>query len=140
MKSVLQPRIRDFVAWQLEHYRDNKMQLEEYKRDMIPSPTPTYGGTGGHGNEAHRSTEDVVERISSSAYIRNLEQTVKAIDYVISRLDSTDLDLVKLVYFRGEYTVEGAAQIVNLSRRAAYNHINSVLVAVAMELGLVNVN
>ena len=140
MKSVLQPRVRDFVAWQLEHYRDNKMKLEEYKRDMIPSPTAKYGGTTGHGNEAHRSTEDIVERISSSAYIRNLEQTVKAIDYVISRLDSTDLDLVKLVYFRGEYTVEGAAQIVNLSRRAAYNHINSVLVAVAMELGLVNVN
>lgn len=139
MKSVLQPRVRDFVAWQLEHYRDNKMQLEEYKRDMIPSPTAKYGGTTGHGNEAHRSTEDIVERISSSAYIRNLEQTVKAIDYVISRLDSTDLDLVKLVYFRGEYTVEGAAQIVNLSRRAAYNHINSVLVAIAMELGLVNV-
>ena len=140
MKSVLQPRVRDFVAWQLEHYRDNKMQLEEYKRDMVPSPTAKYGGTTGHGNEAHRSTEDIVERISSSAYIRNLEQTVKAIDYVISRLDSTDLDLVKLVYFRGEYTVEGAAQIVNLSRRAAYNHINGVLVAVAMELGLVNVN
>ena len=140
MKSVLQPRVRDFVAWQLEHYRDNKMQLEEHKRDMIPSPTAKYGGTTGHGNEAHRSTEDIVERISSSAYIRNLEQTVKAIDYVISRLDSTDLDLVKLVYFRGEYTVEGAAQIVNLSRRAAYNHINGVLVAVAMELGLVNVN
>ena len=100
MKSVLQPRVRDFVAWQLEHYRDNKMQLEEYKRDMIPSPTAKYGGTTGHGNEAHRSTEDIVERISSSAYIRNLEQTVKAIDYVISRLDSTDLDLVKLVYFR----------------------------------------
>lgn len=140
MKSVLQPRVRDFVAWQLEHYRDNKMQLEEYKRDLIPSPTAKYGGTTGHGNEAHRSTEDIVERISSSAYIRNLEQTVKAIDYVISRLDSTDLDLVKLVYFRGEYTVEGAAQIVNLSRRAAYNHINGVLVAVAMELGLVNVN
>ena len=140
MKSVLQPRVRDFVAWQLEHYRDNKMQLEEYKRDMIPSPTAKYGGMAGNGNEAHRSTEDIVERISSSAYIRNLEQTVKAIDYVISRLDSTDLDLVKLVYFRGEYTVEGAAQIVNLSRRAAYNHINGVLVAVAMELGLVNVN
>lgn len=140
MKSVLQPRVRDFVAWQLEHYRDNKMQLEEYKRDMIPSPTPTYGGTGGHGNEAHRSTEDIVERISSSAYIRNLEQTVKAIDYVIGRLDATDLRLIELVYFKGTHTVEGAAMIVNLSGRTAYRHINNVLTAVAMELGLINVS
>lgn len=138
MKSVLQPRVRDFVAWQLEHYRDNKMQLEEYKRDMIPSPTPTYGGTGGHGNEAHRSTEDIVERISSSAYIRNLEQTVKAIQYVIDRLDDTDLRLIELVYFKGTHTVGGASMIVNLSQSAAYNHINKILVAVALELGLVN--
>ena len=139
MKSVLQPRIRDFVAWQLEHYQQNKRQLEEFKRDIIPSPTPTYGSTGGHGNEAHRSTEDIVERITSSAYIRNLEQTVKAIDYVIGRLDATDLDLIRLVYFEGAYTVEGAAQVVNLSRTAAYNHIANVLTAVALELGLLNV-
>ena len=140
MKSVLQPRVRDFVAWQLEHYRDNKMQLEEYKRDMIPSPTAKYGGTTGHGNEAHRSTEDIVERISSSAYIRNLEQTVKAIDHVIGRLDATDLRLIELVYFKGTHTVDGAAMIVNLSSRTAYRHINNVLTAVAMELGLINVS
>ena len=140
MKSVLQPRVRDFVAWQLEHYRDNKMQLEEYKRDLIPSPTAKYGGMTGHGNEAHRSTEDIVERISSSAYIRNLEQTVKAIDYVIGRLDATDLRLIELVYFKGTHTVEGAAMNVNLSGRTAFRHINKVLTAVALELGLINVS
>lgn len=138
MKSILQPRIRDFVAWQLEHYHDNKRQLEEIRCEMIPSPTPTYGGSGSHSNEAHRTTEDVALQISSSAYLRNLEQTVRAIDYVVARLDETDLKLLGLVYFKGTYTVDGAAQIVNLSRRAAYNHINNVLVAVAMELGLVN--
>ena len=138
MKSILQPRIRDFVAWQLEHYFQNKRQLEEFKRDLVPSPTPTYGGIGSHSNEAHRTTEDVAIQISSSVYLRNLEQTVKAIDYVVDRLDQTDELLISLVYFKGTYTVEGAAQIVNLSRRAAYNHINRVLVAVALELGLVN--
>jgi len=77
-------------------------------------------------------------QISSSAYIRNLEQTVKAIQYVINRLDDIDLRLIELVYFKGTHTVSGAAMIVNLSQSAAYNHVNKVLVAVALELGLVN--
>lgn len=138
MKSILQPRVRDFVAWQLEHYQTNRAQLESIKRDLIPSPTPNYGGSEGHSSEAHRTTEDVMIQISSSAYIRNLEQTVKAIQYVINRLDDIDLRLIELVYFKGTHTVSGAAMIVNLSQSAAYNHINKVLVAVALELGLVN--
>ena len=138
MKSILQPRVRDFVAWQLEHYQTNRAQLESIKRDLIPSPTPTYGGSEGHSNEAHRTTEDIMVQISSSAYIRQLEQTVKAIQYVIDRLDDTDLRLIELVYFKGTHTVGGASMIVNLSQSAAYNHINKILVAVALELGLVN--
>lgn len=140
MKSILQPRIRDFVAWQLEHYQTNRAQLESFKRDLIPSPTPNYGGSEGHSTEAHRTTEDIAMQISSSAYIRNLEQTVKAIQYVIERLDDTDLRLIELVYFKGTHTVDGAAMIVNLSSRTAYRHINRVLTAVALELGLINVS
>lgn len=140
MKSILQPRVRDFVAWQLEHYQTNRAQLESIKRDLIPSPTPTYGGSEGHSTEAHRTTEDITIQISSSAYVRNLEQTVKAIQYVIDRLDDTDLRLIELVYFKGTHTVDGAAMIVNLSGRTAYRHINRVLTAVALELGLINVS
>ena len=139
MKSILQPRVRDFVAWQLEHYQTNRAQLESIKRDLIPSPTPTYGGSEGHSNEAYRTTEDITIQISSSAYVRQLEQTVTAIRYVVDRLDMTDLQLVELVYFKGTHTVEGAAIIVGLSRTAAFNHINKVLTAVALELGLINV-
>jgi len=139
LKSILQPRVRDFVAWQLEHYQTNRAQLETIKRDLIPSPTPTYGGSERHSTEAHRTTEDITIQISSSAYIRQLEQTVTAIRYVVDRLDMTDLQLVELVYFKGTHTVEGAAIIVGLSRTAAFNHINKVLTAVALELGLINV-
>ena len=95
MKSILQPRVRDFVAWQLEHYQTNRAQLESIKRDLIPSPTPNYGRSEGHSTEAHRTTEDITIQISSSAYIRQLEQTVAAIRYVVDRLDMTDLQLVE---------------------------------------------
>ena len=138
MKSILQPRIRDFVAWQLEHYFQNKLQLEELKRDLIPSPTPTYGGSGSHSNEAHRTTEDVAIQICSPVYIQQLEQNVRGIGFVLERLDTIDTRLIRMVYFEGTHTVEGAAQVVHLSRTAAYNHINAVLTAIALELGLIN--
>ena len=139
MKSILQPRVRDFVAWQLEHFPTNQAQLEAVKREMVPSPTPTYG-VEGHSHDASRTTEDIMLRISSSAYIRQLEQTVTAIQYVVGHLDAIDAKLVELVYFKGTHTVEGAAMIVNLSVRTAYRHINNVLTAVALELGLINVS
>ena len=105
---------------------------------MVPSPTPTYGGSGSHSNEAHRATEDVAMQICSSAYLRNLEQTVRAIDYVLSKLDETDMKLLSLVYFKGTYTVAGAAQIVNLSQSGAYKRIQNMMIAIALELGLIN--
>lgn len=138
MKSILQPRIRDFVSWQLEHYYQNRQQLEKIKRDLIPSATPNYSSVGGHSSEASRSTEDITLQITSSVYVQQLEKTVNAIGYVLGRLDPLDTKLITLVFFDGTYTVEGAAQVVNLSRTAAYNHVNSVLVAIALELGLIN--
>ena len=138
MKSILQPRIRDFISWQLEHYFQNKRQLEAIKNDLIPSPTPTYGGAGSHSNEASRTTEDVAISICSPVYIQQLELTVNGIGHVLERLDTTDTCLIRMVFFEGTHTVEGAAQVVHLSRTAAYNHINAVLAAVALELGLIN--
>lgn len=139
MKSILQTRVRDFVAWQLEHYYQSKRQLEDIKKDLIPSATPKYGGTGGgHGNEASRVTEDVVIKICSPVYVQQLERTVSAIERIVGKLDKTDTQLITLVYFQGSYTVNGAAQIVGLSQSAAYNHINRILTAIALELGLIN--
>lgn len=139
LKSILQPRVRDFVAWQLEHYSQNKRQLEQIKKDLIPSATPNYGSAGGgHSNVANRTTEDVVIQICSPVYVQQLERTIKAIEYVLDKLDSTDEQLITLVYFQGSYTVSGAAQIVNLSQSTAYEHINKILTAIALELGLIN--
>ena len=139
MKSILQPRIRDFVVWQLEHYPQDRQQLEEIKKDMIPSATPNYNSIGGHSNEVSRTTEDIALQIASSVYVQRLEQTVQAIKCVIDRLDDTDAQLINLVYFKGTHTVDGAAMVANLSSRTAYRHINRVLTAVALELGLINV-
>lgn len=136
-KFDLSPSIKATVEWQLQYYREDLRQLEEVKRDLIPSPVPSYSQTTGAAGEAKRTTEDIAMRMISSPYIRRLEISCEAISRVLSNLDEIDLKLIELVYWRREYTVEGAAMKIHLSKTAAYQRINKILGAIAYSLGYV---
>ena len=128
--------IKDWCEWQLRYYRESKMQLEQLKNDMIPSATPKYSESIG-GSEVSRNTEDIAMRIISSPYIRQLEITVDGITRALSNLDDIDILLINYIYWRKEYTVEGAALKANLSRSAAYKRLNKILGLIAYEIGLI---
>lgn len=137
-KFDLSPAIKSTVEWQLQYYREDLRQLETYKRDLIPSGVQGYSPTAGvNGGEVTRKTEDIAFRLISSPYIRRLEITCEAIGRVLSKLDEVDLKLIELVYWRCEYTVEGAAMKIHISKTAAYQRINKVLGAIAYALGYV---
>ena len=136
-KFDLSPSIKATVEWQLQYYREDLRQLEEVKRDLIPSPVPSYSQTTGAAGEAKRTTEDIAMRMISSPYIRRLEISCEAISRVLSNLDEIDLKLIELVYWRREYTVEGAAMKIHISKTAAYQRINKILGAIAYSLGYV---
>ena len=137
-KFDLSPSIKSTVEWQLQYYREDLRQLEEVKRDLIPSPVPGYSQTAGvDGGDAKRTTEDIAMRMISSPYIRRLEISCDAITRVLSTLDEIDLKLIELVYWRREYTVEGAAMKIHISKTAAYQRINKILGAIAYSLGYV---
>lgn len=137
-KFDLSPAIKSTVEWQLQYYREDLRQLETYKRDLIPSGVQGYSPTAGvNGGEMTRKTEDIAFRLISSPYIRRLEITCEAIGRVLSKLDEVDLKLIELVYWRHEYTVEGAAMKIHISKTAAYQRINKILGAIAYALGYV---
>lgn len=137
-KFDLSPAIKSTVEWQLQYYREDLRQLETYKRDLIPSGVQGYSLTAGvNGGEVTRKTEDIAFRLISSPYIRRLEITCEAIGRVLSKLDEVDLKLIELVYWRREYTVEGAAMKIHISKTAAYQRINKILGAIAYALGYV---
>ena len=138
-KFDLSPAIKATVEWQLQYYREDKRQLEEYKRNLIPSATPAYSTDPVVSHEAHRTTEDITMRIISSPYLRRLEQSCAAIDRVLSNLDDTSKRLIDLVYWRREYTVEGAGMKIGLGKSAAYQRINKILGCIAYEMGYVSV-
>jgi RinA family phage transcriptional activator len=138
-KFDLSPSIKATVEWQLQYYREDCRQLEELKDELIPSPVQGYSLTAGvDGGEAKRTTEEVTMRIVSSLYIRRLETTCAAIKRALANMDKIDLKLIELVYWRREYTVEGAGMKVGLSRSAAYKRINKILGACAYELGYIS--
>lgn len=136
-KFSLNARVRGYIEWQLEHYHEDKRQLEEYKRDLMPSITPSYSLAANAADIKH-PTENAALRMATNAYILSLERSIAAIDNVLIKLDDTDKQLIDLVYWRQSHTIEGAGMKVELSRRSAYRHINNILCLVAIEMGLIN--
>ena len=139
-KFSLPSEIKATVEWQLRYYREDKRQLNEIKRDMIPSGVQGYSLTAGvDGGESTRTTEDIAMKMVSAPYIRRLEITIDAIDRALERMDETDKKLIELVYWRKEYTPEGAGLIVGIAKSAVYQRINKILGLIAFELGYVSV-
>lgn len=138
-KFSLKPEIKATVQWQLESYREDKRQLEKAKRDLIPSGVQKYSLTAGvDGGDAKRSTEEVAMKIISAPYIRRLEINVEAIERAMRRFDDTDMKLIDLIYWRKEYTPEGAGMVVGIQKSAVYQRINKIFGVIAFEMGYVS--
>ncbi len=135
-KSILNPRIKGMVEWQLEHYHDDKRALEAYKRDLIPSATPNYSGMPS-AHTASRSTENNAENILTNSYVLHTELSCKAIERVIDNCSELDKTLIDIVYWRRAITIVGAAEKLNMNPSTAYRHINAILLNIASEMGYV---
>jgi len=135
----LNPKIKGYIEWQLEHYHEDKKQLEEYKKDLIPSTTTNYSLTAGcSGGTTSNPTEKTVIKLVTNPYILSMERNIKAVEVALNKCDETDKRLIDLVYWRRTYTVVGAANKTYLSKSGAYNRLNRVLNNIALEMGIVN--
>lgn len=125
--------IKQFIEWELEHFPDRCAIIEQSKLDMMPRITASLDGNGGGG--LADKTADAAMKIATDEYIRNTERKLRAIKRVVERIDDTDRQLLKLKYWARTHTVEGAAQIANVSVSTAYYRINRILCAIAAEMG-----
>lgn len=138
-KFNLERKIKSAVEWQLENYREDKRQLEKVKRDLIPSAVQGYSLTAGvDGGEAKRTTEEIAVKIVSAPYIMRLEINVDAIERAMMRFDSIDMKLIELIYWKHEYTPEGAGMVIGIAKSSVYQRLNKILGCVAFELGYVS--
>ena len=139
-KFSIPSRLKGFIEWQLEHYPEDKREIEQYKKEMVPSPVQQYSLTGGvSGGETHRATEDVAMRIATSQYIKHLEASCKAVEEAMKGEDDTSKKLVELIYWKREYTPEGAGMKIGLQKSAVYQRLNKILGRIAFEMGYVSI-
>lgn len=138
-KFTLQPRIRGFIEWQLEHYREDKRQLEDYKASLMPSMTVNYDKVNVAGGGEGRQTEETAMRIVLSQELRLLELSCNAIERALKKCDETDLKLIELVYWKQTFNITGAGMQLGLTKSPAYRRINRILTLIAMEMGLIGV-
>lgn len=136
-RDTLTPQIKGYIEWRLEHYHEDKRQLNEARQELMPSNTPNYSSDGGGGGNG-RPSEALAMKLVSDRYINETQRNIDAIDHVLDRLEPIDRKLVDLVYWKGTHTKEGAALALNMSRRTGYRHINVILQAIALELGLIS--
>lgn len=138
-KSQLPSQIKAFIEWQLEHYKETKRQIEQYKIDLIPSATPNYSAEPKGSGEENRSLEDLTIKIVSDRYIMQATRMVEAINHVLDRCSKEDIQIIDLVYWRGQYTPAGAGLVVGYARSTVYARINAILTAIAKELGYLSI-
>ena len=136
-KFSLSGQIRGYIEWQLEHFKEDKRQLEQYKNEIMQQGAINYSAAPSHSGISN-PTEKAGILLTSSPYILTTERNIQAIEKVLERCDKADLTLIDLIYWRRTHTVEGAGMKVNYSRRTAYRKINSIICMVALEMGLVS--
>lgn len=138
-KSFLADKIKGYVEWELEHHQESVRMLSEYEVNLMPSTTQTISNEPKGIGNASDKTADAACRLLTDKYIQTAERNKNAIDRVTGALDDTDKQLVTLVYWKKSHTVEGAARTIPIGKTAAYDRINKIIYALALEMGLISV-
>lgn len=117
-----------------------KHELNICLNDALPSNTAQLTHERKARNGVGRGVENNSISLAENAYLREIEKSVNAIEYVVGRLTDENRKLVEMVYFRATHTITGAGIELNMSQRTAYRHADAILTALAMELGLIPPN
>lgn len=133
---TLPPEIRGIVRYRLEHYHMNKQELTNFYNEHINSKTAQLSHERKARGGVNRTTENEAMRFVENTYLREIEKSVTAIEYVINRLTVEDRKLVEMVYWRNSHTITGAGMELSMSQRTAYRHADMILKALAVEMGL----
>lgn len=136
-RKAMPKEVKRIAEYHLRFYQSNREQLARYQRDIIPSPTPNYGATGGGSHGLSRPSERVALKLATDRYIFRLEQSIATVEEIVSKLSSEDKYLVRHVYWTRDLTVAGAAAKVHIDTSTAYEHLNNILYDIASLLGYI---
>ncbi|MBP2656206.1 MAG: phage transcriptional regulator, RinA family [Firmicutes bacterium] len=133
----LRREIRLYIEAELRDYYQTKADLLEAQNDIMLEGHIN-DGSGIRGTSIYRPTEAKTMRLFTNKRIRRMQQVIEAIERVINMLPEEKHRLVELRYWQKsrKLTDEGIALELNCDRRTVYRWAEGILLAIAIELGV----
>lgn len=130
--------IKAYIESELRYYHQSKKDLEEIREEIIES-SPINDGTGIRSCGTSDTVCKKVIRLITNKRLKRLEETIRAIDAVLDQLDETKHRLVEMKYWRKPNYLNdaGIAHELCIDRATLYRWQDAILLAIAIELGLV---
>ena len=122
------------VEEEIRSYSRLKYELVKLKRDIIlESPVPQEG----HSSAVGKPVESAVSKIFADRRIKTLEQTISAIDVVISRCSDHEKQFVEMYYWSRQYTIDGVAIKMDYGVSTVKRWKKKIIRELALELGYI---
>jgi len=128
-----------YVEAELYDYPFTKRDLESLRLDIIEEgPDPGMVRAASRTTEVSDPTLSKATKLLTNRRLARMEDTVRAIERVLDRLPAEKYRLVELKYFQGRLSNLGVADALKVSLRTFYRWREEIVMAVAVEMGLVN--
>ena len=136
---MIRREIKAYIEAELRDYNDTLRQISEDRNDILLA-TPVHDNNRGHSYDISNPSHERAIKLITNKRIKRMEQTCRAIEAVVGSLPEDRFKLVDLKYWTKPQTLTdtGIAIKLNISQRTYYNWKDAVIMALALELGLVN--
>lgn len=138
---AIKREIKAYIESELRDYHDTLKAIEEDREEIVLS-SPIRDNVGGKNYDIGNPTQAKAIKLLTNKRLRRMEQTVEAINRVIEMLPEEKYRLIELKYWTRPQTLTdvGIAREIGCDRRTLYRWVDSIIMAIGVELGLVNVN
>lgn len=135
----MRKEIKAYIEAELRNYNQSKKDLEEIKNDIVEEGKHVDDNVGIRGSGRSNVVESKTIRLITNKRIKKLEETIRAIDVVLGELEEEKYRLVEMKYWTrpNPLSDEGMCQKLCISRRTFYRWIDGIILAIAIEMGLV---
>ena len=136
---MIRREIKAYIEAELRDFNDTLRQIGEERNEILLA-SPVRDNNGGHSYDVGNPTMARSFQLMTNKRIKHMEQTCKAIENIVGELPEEKFKLVELKYWTRPQTLTdmGIAIKLNISQRTYYNWKDAIILALAIELGLVD--
>lgn len=136
---ALKRSIRVYIESELRDYDRTKAEWELIQDDIVRGSS-CGDDSGIRGTDIGNTTQSKALRLISNKRLAQLQRTILAIERVLMNLTEDKFKLVQLKYWDHPRTLtdDGIAMELFIDKRSLYNWNNTILLALAKEMGLVD--